>query len=101
MIKKAIWKKVPYGKIGNAQTNIREKTQFRYSAGMKNLSENSKIQIGPCYADPYWKYFSNAHGLNFFRSMFNVTSVATNDKNDLSPHKRLPLPLKTLIKKNL
>ena len=65
MIKKAILKKVPYGKIGNAQSNFREKTQFRYSAGVKNLSENSKIQIGPCYADPYWKYFSNVHGLNF------------------------------------
>ena len=35
MIKEAILKKVPYSKIGNAQTNFREKIQFRYSAGVK------------------------------------------------------------------
>ena len=64
MIKKAILKKVPYGKIGNGQTNFREKIQFRYSERVKNLCENSKIQIGPCYADPYWKYFLNVHSLN-------------------------------------
>ena len=64
MIKNAILKKVSYGKIGNGQTHFREKIQFRYSAKLKNLSENAKIQIGPCYTDPYWKYFSNVHGLN-------------------------------------
>ena len=64
MIKKAILKRIPYGKIGNGQTNFREKIQFGYSARVENLSEISKIQIGPCYADPYWKHFSNVHGLN-------------------------------------
>ena len=52
MIKKLILKKVPYGEISHGQTNFREKIQFRYSAKEKNLSENSKIRIGPCYTVP-------------------------------------------------
>ena len=66
MIKKSFLKKVHYSRISNGQTNFREKIQFRYSVRVKNLSENSKIQISTCYADPQWSHFSNFHGLNVF-----------------------------------
>ena len=83
-------KKVPYGKIGNGQTNFRKKKTIQIFCESERFKRKFKDSNQHLLSQPLLVLFSKRLRSSCFRSMLHVTSVATNDKNDFSPYKRLP-----------